>query len=198
MSRNPRVVKEQLSDQAPSSSRRSVSTYPSEYRLPPPPSSTNDDGEEVDLEAQPESAPASEPSIANRWGIFSGNKNVPPPESPVRQPSMAAPESFRAYGSLPPSDATPLVQNLLDQQRNSGPSETECTWAKILCLPGCALFSAGSSYLGFVLWLAAQGMKDIEKTHIVCCSEAIAGTALACGCCLACAGVATALATKRR
>jgi hypothetical protein len=111
---------------------------------------------------------------------------------------MPAPQSFRGYGSLPQSDTTPLVENLLEQQKNAGPTETDCTWAKILCLPGCALLSGGSSYLGFVLWLAAQGMKDIDETHIVCCSEAIAGTALACGCCLACAGVTTALASKRR
>lgn len=208
MSRPSRDMRDQLDKQTPSSSRRTASTYQAS-RLPPTPSAI-DGEEEVDLEygngsingaeveedtpTQTRKSRGSEKPASDRFSFFGGNKNLPPP-----QPKMEDPETttLRNYGSTP-VDATHLVNSLVDQQKNVGPTETECTWAKILCLPGCGLFSAGSSYLGFILWLAAQNMKDIGATHIVCCSEAIAGSALACGCCLMCAGTSIALASKRR
>ncbi len=214
MSRPSRVIREDLDKQAPAPARRSASTYQASSRGNPPRPSEIDE-EEVDLEngegslndeEDEERTPLRKGKKSkgaqetnSRFGSFwSGTKNESPPEAPP-QPIMDDVSTFRSNSNTAQVDINRLVD-----QHNAGPTETEFTLAKILCLPGCACCSGGGGVFAFACYLSSLGLKDIAKeivccsASLLCCTKAISAATCACGTCLVVAGVATALASKRR
>ena len=135
-------------------------------------------------------SPVPQPRAPSRFHFWSKSSSAVSERPAV----MDDPEYGRRseYGSR----YTDPSASLLNIERS--PTETDCTWAKILCWTGMSCIPSGATLIAYAIYLASQNMKDIGETHIVCCTEAIGGTACACGACLLCGGVGLAIAAKRR